>query len=219
MVRTMAEATTLGDAYFGRAGAPRRINIAMLALMAPLPLAAIDINTTRTVLITPISPAVRDMGIAIGVLSGLAIGACFMVLTRMSPRRPGWGRSIGTFAFFSLIFAPLNGAIGGHFAWRLADLYAFDWRAPVGTPKPYDVDSFEKAGRGTAKYASIDPFNAGETQVEITDADYQTLLKKTPRGHYPPFCLWVLQEQSGSAIRILTGSALRAHPSALASCP
>lgn len=215
----MAKAATFGEAWFGRTGIVRRINILLLVLMAPFPLAIIDLNTTRTVLITPISPAVPYTGIAIGVLTGLAIGGCFMALGRMAKVRPGWGRSIATFVFFGLIFASVNAMIGGHSAWRLADLSAFGWRTPVGTPKAYPIDSFGQAGSGTAKYASIDPFNAGETRIDITEADFRTLSQHTPRGHYPPYCLWVLQEQSGSAVRVLTGSALRAHPSALASCP
>lgn len=215
---------TVTERLLGPAGPTRPINIAMAALMIPLPIFWIDHLFTRTALITPINHSVLKGFVIAGAGMGILLACLTMMLTlypRPGMRAPGYPRRVAIVLFFSLGLAPLYALLFYHATWRLTELYDFSWQAPAWTPTRYRVLKFHENSRNRdLHYAEIDPYYTDDnTWIPITASDYRRLRASYVRDYASPYCINVLEERSGKAVRVLTTPAREGAPSALTWCP
>lgn len=179
----------------------------------------VDLNTARTVLLTPVSPLLLSGLEILGGSLGVLVIVGMVGHQRANRDKPSptsalvMGSLIGGAAF---VF--LGAALGGYAAWRLGDVMAFaGGQAPLSL-KHYRIVSFGHSKQGL--YAQVEPFpEAGRSELPVSADDFARLIAADRRYEASVYCYPVMAQVAGPAVRMVKPFLVGQHERRIAPCP
>lgn len=197
----------------------RRTNIPLAILVIAFAVFVVDLNTARTVLLTPVSPLLLSGLEMLGGGLGLLITVGMIGFQRANKERPTpTSVQVSAALIGSVAFVFSGAAIGGYAAWRLGDLTAFAGIQSPLASKNYRIVNFGRFKQGF--YAEVEPFPAaGRTRLPVSYDDFARLVAADRPYQASVYCYPVLVQVAGRAVRMIKPSSVGQHERLIASCP